>query len=83
MLLFSSSPQSQFEWLKGRITERDSQISDLLDKVRDFNRQYDSLKEFVNNGNDLLAKEKPIGDTAARVKEQMQTCQVSWKRVIR
>lgn len=61
------------------MTERDSQISSLLDKLRRFNQQYDALQEFVRDGNDLLAQEKPVGDNAARVQEQMDTCQVRRK----
>lgn len=69
-------PQSQCDWLKGCITERDSQISHLLDKLSQFNQQYDSLQKFVSNGSELLAGEKPVGENAERVQDQMTTCQV-------
>ena len=68
--------QSQCDWLKGCVTERDSQISSLLDKLHQFNQQYDSLQKFVSNGNELLAGEKPVGENAERVQDQMTTCQV-------
>ncbi len=71
-------PQSQFQWLKGRVSERDTQISDLLDKLSQFNQQYNRLKEFVDDGNRLLDSEKPVGDNATRVQEQMDACQVGW-----
>jgi hypothetical protein len=58
------------------VTERDSQISSLLDKLHQFNQQYDGLQKFVQDGNELLAGEKPVGENAARVQEQMDTCQV-------
>lgn len=58
------------------MTERDSQISSLLEKLHQFNLQYDDLQKFVREGNDLLAQEKPVGADAARVQEQMDTCQV-------
>ena len=59
------------------MTEREAQVSDLLDKLRQFNQQYDSLKKFIAEGNNLLSCEKPVGDNATRVQEQMDTCQVS------
>lgn len=68
--------QDQFEWLKCRISERDSQISDLLDKLKRFNQHHNHLCKFVAEGNKLLDSEKPVGDSAARVQEQMDTCQV-------
>lgn len=69
--------QSQFKWLKGRVSDRDSQIANLLDRLHQFNGQYDSLRKFVTDGNQLLASEKPVGENASRVQEQMDTCQVT------
>ena len=31
----------------------------------------------MKKGNKLLDGEKPVGDSAARIQEQMETCQVS------
>jgi len=55
---------------------RTNQISDLLANLGLFNGQYNTLREFVKEGNDLLEKEKPVGSSAARIQEQMETCQV-------
>ena len=54
---------------------RTNQISDLLSNLDLFNGQYNTLREFVE-GNDLLEKEKLVGSSAARIQEQMETCQV-------
>ena len=59
------------------MSERDSQISSLLEKLQRFNQQYEDLQKFVSEGNELLAQEKPVGEDAARVQQQMDTCQVS------
>ena len=55
---------------------RTNQISDLLANLGLFNGQYNTLREFVKEGNDLLEKEKPVGSSATRIQEQMETCQV-------
>ena len=44
--------------------------------MRQFDRQYDTLRKFVQESTELLEKEKPVGDSAARIEEQMKTCQV-------
>ena len=54
---------------------RMNQISDLLSNLGLFNGQYNTLRESVE-GNDLLEKEKLVGSSAARIQEQMETCQV-------
>ena len=51
-------------------------IAELLDKVQQFDEKYDGLRKFVQESNDLLEKEKPVGESAARIEEQMKTCQV-------
>ena len=55
---------------------RTNQISDLLTHLGQFNQQYNTLREFVKEGNDILGTEKPVGSSAARIREQMETCQV-------
>ena len=45
--------------------------------MNQFDRQYDALRKFVQESSDLLEKEKPVGESAARIEEQMRTCQVS------
>ena len=66
----------QWEWLRSHADARSRQIDYLLDKIRQFNDQYSALRQFVDEGNKLLEEERPVGDTAARIQEQMDTCQV-------
>ena len=56
---------------------RSQLVDNLLDRLSQFNGQYDSLRKFVDEGNRLLGDEKPVGEDAARLQEQMDTCQVS------
>ena len=55
---------------------RSQLVDNLLDRLSQFNGQYDSLRKFVDEGNRLLGDEKPVGEDAARLQEQMDTCQV-------
>ena len=50
-----------------------NQISDLLANLGLFTRQYNTLRELVKEGNDLLEEEKLVGSSAAR---QRESCQV-------
>ena len=68
--------QNQWAWLKSQAGERSSLVADLLDKLRQFNQQHGDLRAFVTSGQELLATEHPVGDSAARIEEQMETCQV-------
>ena len=74
--MLSSHSQGQWEWLTNQAAARSNQINELLARLGQFNQQYDALREFVKEGNDLLGKEKPVGSSAARIHEQMETCQV-------
>ncbi len=56
--------------------ERSSQIADLVDKLQLFNTHYNNLSKFISEGNSLLNSEKPVGETASRIEEQLETCQV-------
>ena len=71
-----SRSQGQWEWLTNQASARSNQINELLARLGQFNQQYDALREFVREGNDLLGREKPVGSSAARIHEQMETCQV-------
>ena len=51
-------------------------VNNLLERLNEFNGRYESLKEFVDRGNRLLGDEKPVADSAARLQEQVETCQV-------
>ena len=62
--------------MKNQATARAELIAELLDKVQQFDEKYDGLRKFVQESNDLLEKEKPVGESAARIEEQMKTCQV-------
>ena len=68
----------QWEWLRSHADARSRQIDDLLDKIRQFNDQYTALRQFVDEGTKLLEEERPVGDTAAKIQEQMDTCQVQF-----
>ena len=68
--------QNQWAWLKSQAGERSSLVADLLDKLRQFNQQHGDLRAFVTSGQELLATEHPVGNSAARIEEQMETCQV-------
>ena len=72
----SSRSQGQWEWLTNQASARSNQINELLARLGQFNQQYDALREFVREGNDLLGREKPVGSSAARIHKQMETCQV-------
>ena len=51
-------------------------IAELLDKMNQFDEKYGTLRKFVEESNELLESEKPVGLSAARIEEQMKTCQV-------
>ena len=68
--------QGQWEWLTNQASARSNQISELLARLSQFNQQYEALREFVREGDDLLGREKPVGSSATRIHEQMETCQV-------
>lgn len=68
--------QNQWEWLKTQAGAQAELISDLLEKLSQFNQQYGDLTKFVQEGKELLESEKPVGESAARIQEQMKTCQV-------
>ena len=68
--------QSQWASLQTRVDARSQLVDNLLDRLSQFNGQYDSLRKFVDEGNRLLGDEKPVGEDAARLQEQMDMCQV-------
>ena len=68
--------QTQWEWLKNQATARAKLIADLLDKMNQFDEKYSALRKFVQESTELLEREKPVGQSAARIEEQMKTCQV-------
>lgn len=70
--------QAQWEWLRAQADGRSSQISDLLEWLHQFNKQYEAMMVFVREGNELLEREKPVGNSASGVQEQMDTCQVCY-----
>ncbi len=69
-------PQNQWAWLDSHAAERAKQIDHLIDKISEFDRQYNTQRQFVEEGMQLCASEKPVGETVDRVKEQMEACQV-------
>lgn len=73
--------QNQWGWVKAQASARSGLVADLLDKLRQFNNQYGDLRAFVTTGEELLASEHPVGDNAARIQEQMETCQVLYIHV--
>ena len=78
--MFSSSilsfPQSQWASLQSKVDARSKLVDNLLYKLTEFNRCYGRLKEFVGEGHRLLDDEKPVGESASRLQEQVETCQV-------
>ena len=78
--MFSSSilsfPQSQWASLQSKVDARSKLVDNLLYKLTEFNRCYGQLKEFVGEGHRLLGDEKPVGESASRLQEQVETCQV-------
>ena len=72
--------QTQWEWLKSQATTRAELITELLDKMNQFDKKYGALRKFLEESNALLESEKPVGQSAARIKEQMKMCQVCCQR---
>ena len=68
--------QSQWASLQSKVESRSKLVDNLLDRLNQFNTLYGPLKEFVDEGNRLLGDEKPVGVSAARLEEQVCTCQV-------
>ena len=68
--------QTQWEWLKNQATARAKLIAELLEKMNQFDEKYSALRKFVQESTELLEREKPVGQSAARIEEQMKTCQV-------
>ncbi len=72
-----TSFQDQYEWFESSAKTRADQISDLLDRLSEFNKHYDVLRQFVKEGNELLEEQKSLGASAATMKERMEVAQVS------
>ena len=68
--------QSQWTSLQSKVDARSKLVENLLAKLNEFNSCYGKLKEFVEEGNRLLGNEKPVGESASRLQEQVETCQV-------
>ena len=51
-------------------------ITELCDKRHQLDEKYSALRKFVQESTELLVTEKPVGQSAARIEEQMKTCQV-------
>ena len=62
--------------LQTKVDARSKLVENLLNKLKEFNSCYGKLKEFVEEGHRLLGDEKPVGESAARLQEQVETCQV-------
>ena len=65
---------------KEQTERRISQTDDLLGRLERFEQQYSALCGLIAEGNELLDLEKPVGDTAQRIAEQTETCQVGSQR---
>ncbi len=72
-----TSFQDQYEWFESSAKTRADQISDLLDRLSEFNKHYNVLRQFVKEGNELLEEQKSLGASAATMKERMEVAQVS------
>ena len=55
---------------------RSEQTSDLLVRLGQYDERSTELARFVREGRELLEQEKPVGDSAAEIQRQMDTCQV-------
>ena len=62
--------------LQAKVDTRSKLVENLLIKLNEFNSCYEKLREFVEEGNRLLGNERPVGESAARLQEQVETCQV-------
>lgn len=68
--------QNQWERLMSHAKDRSEQMSDLLVRLGQYDKLSADLMRFVREGRELLERERPVGDSAARLQEQMETCQV-------
>ena len=68
--------KSQWEWILKQTVERLEVVKDLAERLEEFEDKQKSLQEFISEGQALLDKEKPISDTSARLKQQLDTCKV-------
>ena len=75
-ILQADALQSQWASLQTKVESRSRLVDNLLDQLNEFNSRYAILRRFVDEGNHLLDNERPIGDNAARLQEQVDTCQV-------
>lgn len=71
--------KGQWEWSKEQVDTRLQQVNDLLERLKLFISQYEAFQRLVVQGKDLLEQERPVGQTAQRISEQMKTCQVQEK----
>lgn len=55
---------------------RSEQMSDLLVRLDKYDKLSADLMRFVREGQQLLERERPVGDSATKLQEQMETCQV-------
>ena len=72
----SAVMKGQWAWSKEQVETRLQQISDLEDRLKQFNEKYATFQILVVEGEKLLERERPVGHTAQRLAEQMKTCQV-------
>ena len=62
---------------RDRVQQRIEQANSLLDRLTEFEKKHAALMELINEGEELLKTEQPVGKSAQRIEEQMATCQVS------
>ena len=75
-ILQADALQSQWASLRSKVDSRSRLVKNLLNQLNEFNSQYDVLRKFVDEGKRLLEGEKPVGENATRLQEQVDTCQV-------
>ena len=73
----SAVMKGQWAWSKEQVETRLQQISDLEDRIKQFNEKYAAFQILVDEGEKLLQQERPIGCTPQRIAEQMKICQVT------
>ena len=66
----------QWEWILKQSVERKEVVEEVIGQLEEFETQHAAVSQFMSDGQQHLAEEKPIGDTPQRIREQLNTCKV-------
>lgn len=67
----------QWEWILKQSIEHKEVVEEVIGQLEEFEAQHAAVNKFMVDGQEHLTKEKPIGDTPQRIKEQLDVCKVS------